>query len=84
MWFAESIRRWASRRRTPAESPSRKHDADADEGAVYLRFVHVCDSAFGEGRRGVEDVRDAAVRHELFVHGHLAFCDVAVRSENLA
>jgi hypothetical protein len=46
--------------------------------------MHVRDRGFSVGGRGVEDVGDAAVGHELLVHGHLELGDGAVGAEDFA
>lgn len=45
--------------------------------------MHVCDCGFSVGWGGVENVGDAAVGKELFVHGHLEVLDFAVATEDL-
>lgn len=46
--------------------------------------MHVRDRALGVGGRGVEDVGDASVRHELLVGGHIELGDGAVGGEDFA
>ena len=84
MRFSKPVRRRSSRRRTPAEPPARQHDTHADQRAIQLRFVHVRNGALGVVGGGVEDIRYPAIRHELLVHRHFQFRDVAVRAEDLA
>lgn len=49
-----------------------------------MRLVHVRDRRFGVAGRGIEDVRDAAIGEEGFVHGHFEVGDGAVGGEDFA
>lgn len=51
----------AGGRRGAGEFAAGEDDGDADEGAVELGFVHVCDCGFGVGGGGVDYVGGAAV-----------------------
>ena len=82
MRFAESIGRRSAGRRGATKPSPWQDDADAYQSAVELRLVHVRNRGFGVGGGGVEDVGDAAVGHELLVHRHFEFGDVAVGAED--
>lgn len=84
MRLAEPVRRRASGRGTPAEPTTGQHDGDVDGRAVQLRLVHVRYGALGVRGRGVQHVRDPAVRQKLPVDGHLEVLDVAVAAEDFA
>lgn len=46
--------------------------------------MHMRNGALCVCMRGIEDVCDTAIRHELFVCGHLKFRDIAIGTEDLA
>lgn len=46
--------------------------------------MHVCNSALGVRRRGIQYVRNAAVRQELAVDWHFQILNVAIVPEDLA
>lgn len=58
--------RWgaAGWRRGAREFAAGEDDADGDDGAVELGFVHVGDGGFGGGGGGVDYVGGAAVGHD--------------------
>jgi len=51
----------AGGRRRAREFAAGQDDGDANEGAVELGFVHVCDGGFGVGGGGVDYVGGAAI-----------------------
>lgn len=83
MRLPEPIRRRPSPRRTTTEPPPRQHNTDIDLRAVQLRLVHVRNRALRIAGRREQDVRRAAVRRKLPVHGHVEVGDGAVRAKDL-
>lgn len=46
--------------------------------------MHVADSAFCKLRLRVQNIGNATIRHEVFVHRHLQFLDFAIVAEDFA
>lgn len=84
MRLSKPVRRRPPRRRTATESPTGKDNTYTDLRAIQLRLVHVRNSCLGVARRGVENVRDAAIGEEGFVHRHFEVGDGAVGGEDFA
>lgn len=70
MRLAESVGWRAHRWWTTTEPPPGQDNADRNQRAVQLRFVHMTDGGLRVAWLRKEHVRDPAIRHEVFVHRH--------------